>query len=288
MRGIDRRDPDLDEFLESRRKTQFGADSDVYTYWIKQIGDPERDAARIAAVSPLLHVEQIKAPILLIHGDADEIVPYDQSKDMKKALDKSGRQTRLITLEDEGHSDWSEEDEKWSMTADRRFRQASIGPGFGCDLETTSMSDEKREHDACRVANSCAAAAAAAAVVHHRAALACSADRGTSRPAIASTSRPSAVGGMGRAEPAGALQPEPRRACATSTGASSIRASRTSRSRSSRRQPALADASRRRAEEPAAAADQGLAPTCRRRFPRRSATPTTARCSPSRRTSTPW
>ena len=124
----------LADFLKSRRK-KHGADSDIYAYWIKQIGDPERDAARIAAVSPLLHVEQIKAPILLVHGDADQIVPYDQSRDMKKALDKSGRPTRLITLEDEGHSDWSEEDEQLVMKAVGDFVQSKIGPGFGLDLE---------------------------------------------------------------------------------------------------------------------------------------------------------
>jgi dipeptidyl aminopeptidase/acylaminoacyl peptidase len=125
---------ELADFLKSRRK-KFGADSDIYAYWIKQIGDPERDAARIAAVSPLLHVDQIKAPILLVHGDADQIVPYDQSKDMKKALDKSGRPTRLITLENEGHSDWSEEDEQFVMKAVGEFVQSKIGPGFGLDLE---------------------------------------------------------------------------------------------------------------------------------------------------------
>jgi len=125
---------DLADFLKSRRK-KHGADSDIYAYWIKQIGDPERDAARIAAVSPLLHVDQIKAPILLVHGDADQIVPYDQSRDMKKALDKSGRPTRLITLEGEGHSDWSEENEQLVMKAVGEFVESRIGPGFGLSVE---------------------------------------------------------------------------------------------------------------------------------------------------------
>jgi dipeptidyl aminopeptidase/acylaminoacyl peptidase len=125
---------DLAGFLKSRRK-MFGADSDVYTYWIKQIGDPERDATRIAATSPMLHIDQIRAPILLIHGDADETVPYQQSKDMKKALDKAGHPTRLITLEDEGHSGWTEDDEKMVMTEIGEFIKGRIGPGFGRTLE---------------------------------------------------------------------------------------------------------------------------------------------------------
>jgi dipeptidyl aminopeptidase/acylaminoacyl peptidase len=125
---------DLAEFLKSRRK-KFGADSDVYAYWIKQIGDPQRDAARIAAVSPLLHINQIHTPVLLIHGDADGIVPYEQSKEMKKALDRSGRPTRLITLEGEGHSDWSSDNEKMVMTEMGEFIKGHIGPGFGLALE---------------------------------------------------------------------------------------------------------------------------------------------------------
>jgi len=125
---------DLAEFLKSRRK-KFGEDSDVYAYWMKQIGDPGHDAARITATSPMLHVDQIRAPILLIHGDADEIVPYQQSKDMKKALDKAGHATRLITLEGAGHSGWSDEDERMVMTEIGEFVKGHIGPGFGRTLE---------------------------------------------------------------------------------------------------------------------------------------------------------
>src|SRR5262249_54508339 len=85
---------DLADFLKSRRQ-RFGAASELYAYWMKQIGDPERDAERIAAVSPALHISQIKAPILLAHGDDDVIVPYMQSMKLKKLLDKSGRKTEL-------------------------------------------------------------------------------------------------------------------------------------------------------------------------------------------------
>ena len=124
----------LADFLKNRRKLQ-GKDSELYSYWMKQIGDPERDAERIAAVSPALHVDRVKAPILLVHGDADEIVPIDQSRQMKKLLDKSGRKTELITLEDEGHSDWSEQNERRVLTAVGDFLRAKIGAGFDANQE---------------------------------------------------------------------------------------------------------------------------------------------------------
>lgn len=120
---------DLADFLRARRM-KHGAESELYAYWVKQIGDPDRDSQRIAAVSPSNLVHQIKAPVLLIHGYDDTIVPYTQSRDMKKLLDRSGRKTQLIILEDEGHSDWSEENERRALTAVDAFVREHIGPGF--------------------------------------------------------------------------------------------------------------------------------------------------------------
>ena len=120
---------DLREYLKSRRK-RFGTDSELYSYWKKQIGDPDSDAARIDSVSPALHVQQIRVPILLVHGDADEIVPYEQSQKFKKILDKAGRKTELITLEDEGHSGWTEDDERTALTAIGNFLNTHLGAGF--------------------------------------------------------------------------------------------------------------------------------------------------------------
>ncbi|HTU66903.1 MAG TPA: S9 family peptidase [Steroidobacteraceae bacterium] len=120
---------DLREMLKSRGRI-YGKDSDIYAYWVKQIGDPDADAARIDAVSPALHVDRIKVPILLIHGDKDDTVPYEQSKILKKALDKSGRNTQLITLEDEGHSGFSEDNARLVLTSIESFVGKHLGPGF--------------------------------------------------------------------------------------------------------------------------------------------------------------
>lgn len=126
----------LAEFLKSRRR-QDGSDSELYLYWMKQIGDPKRDAERIAAVTPSLHIDQIRAPILLAHGNADTIVPYAQSVEMKKLLDQSGRKTELITLENEGHSGWSNENEQRMLEAVGKFLQTNLGAGFGASAAPT-------------------------------------------------------------------------------------------------------------------------------------------------------
>ncbi len=130
----------LADLIKSGRKT-YGSDSGSYEYILRMIGDPERDAERLAQASPVLHVDAIKAPILLIHGDSDGIVPYEQSEIMNKALNKSGRKTELITLKNEGHRDWSEDNERRVLTAVAAFVCDKIGPGFE---HTSGNCDEKR------------------------------------------------------------------------------------------------------------------------------------------------
>jgi acetyl esterase/lipase len=48
--------------------------------------------------SPLNHVSSNSAPILLIHGDADTSVPFEQSELMEKALRAAGVPTRLLRI----------------------------------------------------------------------------------------------------------------------------------------------------------------------------------------------
>ena len=121
---------DLDDFI-SWRKRNYGSDSEGYTYWLKAIGDPDKDEARLREVSPVVQAGKIKIPLLLIHGDGDFVVPIAQSKAMKKALDKAGHKTELITLKDEGHSYWSDDSEKLTMSAVDNFLWQHLGPGFG-------------------------------------------------------------------------------------------------------------------------------------------------------------
>jgi len=121
---------DLDDFI-GWRKRNWGSDSSGYTYWLKAIGDPDKDEQRLREVSPLAQADKIKIPVLLIHGTEDFVVPIAQSKAMKKALDKAGKKTELITLEEEGHSYWSADNEKLTMNAIDNFLWQHLGAGFG-------------------------------------------------------------------------------------------------------------------------------------------------------------
>lgn len=54
-------------------------------------------------ISPITFAAQADAPILLIHGKDDTVVPYVQSTDMASALRRAGKPVELVTLPGEDH-----------------------------------------------------------------------------------------------------------------------------------------------------------------------------------------
>ena len=56
-----------------------------------RIGDRERDRARLAEVSPVLRAQDIRVPLLIAHGDADERVPVGHAKPLMRATDQHKR-----------------------------------------------------------------------------------------------------------------------------------------------------------------------------------------------------
>ena len=53
--------------------------------------------------SPVNYVSKDDPPILLLHGDADETVPFEQAELFSRALTAAGVETRLITIPGAGH-----------------------------------------------------------------------------------------------------------------------------------------------------------------------------------------
>jgi dipeptidyl aminopeptidase/acylaminoacyl peptidase len=53
--------------------------------------------------SPISHVSAGDPPFLLIHGDADQIVPFDQSVRMERALKEAGVPVKLLCIPGGGH-----------------------------------------------------------------------------------------------------------------------------------------------------------------------------------------
>lgn len=68
-----------------------------------EYGDPEKDADFLESVSPLNFIDQIKAPLMVIHGANDPRVPVEEAEQMVSTLRSRGREVEYLRYEDEGH-----------------------------------------------------------------------------------------------------------------------------------------------------------------------------------------
>ncbi|MBW8894061.1 MAG: prolyl oligopeptidase family serine peptidase, partial [Burkholderiales bacterium] len=69
----------------------------------EMVGDAEKDAAMIAANSPVRQAARIKAPLLLAFGEADRRVPLAHGERLRKALREAGNDPVWLTYPGEGH-----------------------------------------------------------------------------------------------------------------------------------------------------------------------------------------
>jgi dipeptidyl aminopeptidase/acylaminoacyl peptidase len=88
----------------NEERAQTGRHSMSTDYWRSSIGDRNEDRDRIRAVSPALLADRVTAPVLLIHGTDDTVVPIDQSRRMERALTRAGKQVRFVELRGDDHS----------------------------------------------------------------------------------------------------------------------------------------------------------------------------------------
>jgi acetyl esterase/lipase len=66
---------------------------------------PEQEGRRELAkrVSPMTYVRKDLPPILSLHGDMDQTVPYEQGADLTRELKNAGADAQLITASGQGH-----------------------------------------------------------------------------------------------------------------------------------------------------------------------------------------
>ena len=72
-----------------------------YLDWL--IGDPQLDAARYAARTPLLHASNIRVPMIFFQGELDAVVVPQQTRDMVSALQDNGILVEAHYYADERH-----------------------------------------------------------------------------------------------------------------------------------------------------------------------------------------
>ncbi|MEO0425411.1 MAG: prolyl oligopeptidase family serine peptidase [Pseudomonadota bacterium] len=93
---------DLPRMLSAEAR-QYGRNHWVVAYWNEVIGDSKAEKEKLKEISPANYAERFQAPVRLIHGDDDTIVPLAQSQLMRRRLDKAGKSVEFVRLKGEDH-----------------------------------------------------------------------------------------------------------------------------------------------------------------------------------------
>ncbi|MBY0423721.1 MAG: S9 family peptidase [Parvularculaceae bacterium] len=104
-----------------------GAQSWVVSYWRKVIGDVRGDIEKLRRISPANNAAAFQAPVLLIHGSNDTVVPIDQSERMARALKAAGKSVDFVRLKGEDHYLSNGETRLEALKAAAAFIEAQIG-----------------------------------------------------------------------------------------------------------------------------------------------------------------
>jgi len=109
---------DVNDVIQGKNVKNYGA------MWMGS----QPDAAEIARrVSPLTYVRAGLPPILSIHGDKDDVVPYEHATRLHEALDKVKVKNELYTIKGGGHGGFTQAEyvgaynEIWKFLKDNRI-----------------------------------------------------------------------------------------------------------------------------------------------------------------------
>jgi acetyl esterase/lipase len=104
------------------------AGTNLKNYAVMWVGSQSNAAEIARSVSPLTHVRSGLPPVLTIHGDKDDVVPYQHAVKLKSALDAAKVPNRLHTVKNGGHGMFapgeyeSAFDEIWSFLREHKIQ----------------------------------------------------------------------------------------------------------------------------------------------------------------------
>jgi acetyl esterase/lipase len=116
---------------------------DPKTMLWKPIDDLEKRRTIARETSPITHVSPDDPPTLIIHGDADALVPLQQSESFEKALREAGVECRLVVKKGSGHG-WLGLDKDLVPFADWFDRHLAVKPAAKAAHTTPAAPVEKR------------------------------------------------------------------------------------------------------------------------------------------------
>lgn len=106
------------------RHRDMSRDDPALRFWDRFMGADNYTDPKLAEISPLAHAANADAPILLIHGYDDTVVPIVQSENMEDALNDAHKPVTFIKLHSEDH---------WLSTSETREQMLEATVSF---LET--------------------------------------------------------------------------------------------------------------------------------------------------------
>ncbi|WNC69873.1 prolyl oligopeptidase family serine peptidase [Thalassotalea nanhaiensis] len=93
---------DVEQMLETEERDH-GDDHWVVSYWQDVISKGDVKEDHLEKISPINYVKDVVTPILLIHGERDQIVPLSQSEDMFDELEDANKNVTFVELEEGDH-----------------------------------------------------------------------------------------------------------------------------------------------------------------------------------------
>lgn len=79
------------------------------------------------AQSPVHHIAELKAPVLIIHGEDDERAPIEHAEALKEALEKQNHPYEWLVKDKEAHGFYKEANILEANQAILRFLDKHIG-----------------------------------------------------------------------------------------------------------------------------------------------------------------
>ncbi len=117
-----------------RRMVQWEADqggqrdSPVVRYWNRFMGAERLGDRNLDTVSPFAQAARADAPILMLHGRDDTVVPFEQSRVFAEALQRAGKPHELIELPSEDHWLSRAATRQWMLAETVRFLEQHNPP----------------------------------------------------------------------------------------------------------------------------------------------------------------
>ena len=104
------------------------AGPNLKNYAVMWMGSMPNAGEVAKSVSPLTYVRKDLPPVITIHGDKDDVVPYSHAARLHKALQSNGVTNKLVTVKGGGHGMFAQADyatafdEIWKFLKDNKVQ----------------------------------------------------------------------------------------------------------------------------------------------------------------------